>query len=389
MNLLKWIVWVALALCPCASLAGADDLSTIDVLALYTPGAASRYAGDAETRIHHVVGVANQIYEDSGVELRLRLVHAEAVDYSDSVGSSDALTDLSTQGHPLHEQATALRETHGADLVVLMRPYASDGYCGLAWIGGRGSGGMLSSANAAYAFSHVSIDCSNYVLAHELGHNMGLAHSRRQSPAGGTFPYSLGHGVNMLFTTVMAYGLAFGAPKIYKHSSPALTCLGVPCGVSPDDPDDGADAVSSLNFVRDQIEAYREAVTIVDPDDLDFPADPGPPESATSAEIRILRPKSKRRRIRTGNVLAIEWTASEVASVDISYRESWREGARHFVAPSWTIAGADLVGDRFEWTVPELAGSQARLQLRLIARDAAGREVASHVTREMRVKRRR
>ena len=36
-------------------------LTTVDLLVLYTAGAASRYGGDAPTRIQHLVAVTNQI----------------------------------------------------------------------------------------------------------------------------------------------------------------------------------------------------------------------------------------------------------------------------------------------------------------------------------------
>jgi hypothetical protein len=185
----------------------------------------------------------------------------------------------------------------------------------------------------------------------------------------------------------MAYEQAFGAPKIYKHSNPDLTCLGVPCGVESSDVDDGADAVTSLNAVRTQLEAYRAAVTPVDPLDFAPPGDVGEPAGVIEAELRLLSPRANRRRIRTGKVVEIEWAASEVASVDIHYRESWREGASDFIAREWTLVGEGLSEGRFSWTVPAFTGRKVRLQLRLVGRDAAGREVASYATRTLRVKR--
>jgi hypothetical protein len=130
--------------------------------------------------------------------------------------------------------------------------------CGLANLGGYSTEGSFDpTLERDYAYSTIAIDCSlDLVVAHELGHNMGLTHSHLEDGHGGTFDFSTGYGVQSEFVTVMAYPGAFSAEvKIPRFSDPAADCLGFPCG-RPDDQPFAADAVQSLNLVRHQIAAY-------------------------------------------------------------------------------------------------------------------------------------
>ncbi len=347
------------------------EMVTVDLLVLYTESAAEAYA-DVDLRINHLVNVSNQAYAQSGIEMQLQVVHVEPVEWGDALSSYAALSQVSDPLYsPLGQLAAELRSEFAADMVVLMRGHANDGICGLAWIGGIGTEGVFGSFDRDYAFSLVVIDCSDYVMAHELGHNMGLHHSRLQDGRGGTFEYALGHGVEDRFVTMMAYRRPFGGRRIMKFSNPDRLCGSAPCGVPVGGrhPGRSADAARSLQMTRHQFAAYGEGAAIPPPPSLGWQS---PERKAT---------------LRLGQELPLRWVASGgVESVRVEYRRSWSDAGEAAQDPEWLPIGAFDRDGAHDWTIPPHWPAHTTLTLRLVGLDANSEEIITTVTRPHRLR---
>jgi hypothetical protein len=229
---------------------------SLDTLIIYSQGAETAYEGDVETRINYLVESTNKIYADSGLNVKLNPVKIQKYTMDDSTDSGTVLSAIRED-----EEIQRIRNEVGADNVVIYRPYAGDGMCGLAY-----QNNYLNDPEATwveqYAYAHVSIDCGGYVTAHEVGHNTGLGHSAAQDSTG-AYTYARGHGVQNNFTTVMAYEASYNGPKINKYSSPALDCNGLPCGIEEGEENE-ADAVKALLQTLPLVENFREHIVIDD-----------------------------------------------------------------------------------------------------------------------------
>lgn len=217
--------------------------ATVDFLVLYDSFSANYFNQQVGTAMQNWVAQTNNMYKDSNIDIQLRLVGVVANEQSGS--DMDAVLE----GVRVNSTAVNLRNQYGADFVTQLH---KTGECGIGYM----------AVSAGYAWNVVGPDCGPLAMAHELGHNMGLNHSRKQGDTGGArYAYALGHGVDGLFGTVMTYSWLFvnkASGRVAKFSNPDVNCLGAPCGV-PVGQSTQAHAALALNNVKNEIAAFRSA----------------------------------------------------------------------------------------------------------------------------------
>ena len=277
---------------PMASAAAASP-AQVDVLVIVTPAATAAHGGEdgIHAAVDRIFASANASFAASGAHVSLSGWLAE-FDYTEVGG--DLTTDLRRlQGSAdgFLDGVHALRDEVGADLVHLLVSYdpsaADDGSytCGRAWI--------RPSATRAFGVTLLHDWCDG-TFAHEVGHNLGLAHDRYQSFTYGSGaapePWAYGYGNADAFTplspycwwTVMSYykhcydvpggrAVAVGLPRWsnpnqrYQDGHP----LGVYGGVETYGAVGPADAVRTLNSRAPTVAAFRDRADTTTEDIID------------------------------------------------------------------------------------------------------------------------
>ena len=242
---------------------------TIDVAVFYTPAARHAAGGTAEIEaaIDLMVAETNQAYALSDVEHRLALVERSEVPYTETGDSRLDLQriDLPQDGHL--DDAHALRDRVGADLLHLI--VSRGDYCGVATAPGAGVSALTR------------LDCGASTFAHELGHNMGLLHDRyeqhhRGRGARGTGWHPAYGYVNQRrfdagvlsggWRTIMAYPTQCGdanvsCMELFRFSNPRQRHNGDPLGVRYGEGSGlrgPADAVAVLNTSGPAVALWRD-----------------------------------------------------------------------------------------------------------------------------------
>jgi hypothetical protein len=239
-----------------------DAVDQVNIELVYTYGktAKDQYGDELDARLILLHEAAKAVFSASGVPVNL--VELQRVDVGDESGLSadDVIAQM--------EQRTGLFADFDAkldrkpDLIIHFGLEEVLDTGGLANLQGSLADGIIASASAYASGLNVGVvgvdGVDELTLPHEIGHLMGLVHSKAQGEADGAFSWSRGHGINGDFVTTMGYSTAFDdAPALGYFSSPSLKCgdSEVPCGVARSDYGSGADAVLTLQTTAYQIAA--------------------------------------------------------------------------------------------------------------------------------------
>lgn len=184
-----------------------DDGSIIDVMVVYTDDVASA-SGNIGAEIQLAIDQANQTYENSFINQRLRLVHTAEVNYSESDDAETNLICIQKTDDSCLDEVHDWRDEYRADIVSLwvergmncsfLGCWVSEtrGLSYLTFWGHQEGPPTQDNPHLAFNVVRRKWASDDYVFAHELGHNMGAGHdihAPSESGNEGAFPYSYGY----------------------------------------------------------------------------------------------------------------------------------------------------------------------------------------------------
>jgi hypothetical protein len=215
------------------------EVIVVDLMLLFTQNIVDTFPGDmTQTLMEYLVFKANQTFFDSRINMRLRLVHSQFVDYpnpSSRVALNqlrDALDgNLNTVTDPSLESIANLRNTFGADVVSMIRTHDLNEreVCGIAMFPNPDVDYLVNVSNVGISGGSNCLD----TFTHEIGHNFGAGHQSINGNSQGAESAAGAFIVPGKFNTMMS---SIGTGDINRDfglaifSNPDVTCAAVSCG---------------------------------------------------------------------------------------------------------------------------------------------------------------
>ncbi|CAD7809755.1 hypothetical protein CHRY9390_02062 [Chryseobacterium aquaeductus] len=248
----------------CLSTTPVCPTTIIDVLVVYTTDARIAWGGVAQSDSFVATAITNfnTALINSGVtNVSINLVYTGEIIYTESGSSYTDLASFRNSTDGVMDDVHTLRTTYGADLCALITSSPGD-VCGLGYLN---SDPTNYSANSAFTVSIYSCVVSNYTLAHEMGHNMGLNHdwfvSQSTTPCEHHHGYSNQTAVSLgtsstnsqRWRTIMAYndecaGSGINCSRINRWANPAVNYNFETTGVAIGNPNPSNEAFGFARF---------------------------------------------------------------------------------------------------------------------------------------------
>lgn len=222
--------------------------TTIDVMIVYTSAARIAWGGVAQSNAFAATAITNfnTALQNSGIaNTSINLVYSGEIDYAESGNISTDLSRFRNNSDGYLDDVHILRNTYGADLCALVTATPTN-TCGLGYVNTNPTN---YSSNAAFSVTLFNCVVSNYSLAHEMGHNMGLRHDWYVDTS--TTPCSHHHGYtnqtaialgtssvnSQRWRTIMAYNnecsdSGINCTRINRWANPDVNYNSEPTGVA-------------------------------------------------------------------------------------------------------------------------------------------------------------
>ena len=178
-----------------------------------------------------------------------------------------------------------------------------------------------------------------YSFGHELGHNMGLNHSRSDPVGAGAFSYSYGYkDPGRAFRTVMAYCCGYpdctaGCPRVLHFSNPGVAYGGKATGVSESSPSSANNALS-LDNTRTTVAGWRDS---------------------NAVGVRVTAPNGGES-WGVGETRSITWSGTALPMGTVVHLGATSAGRTQFIA---TVPAAD---GAYDWEISAQPGDSWRIK---------------------------